>query len=46
LLRNRRQVPILHARRICCWIDCSLNAAGIHNMFCPRYRVPISTLLT
>lgn len=24
LLRNRRQLPLLHASRICCWMVCSL----------------------
>jgi hypothetical protein len=26
LLRNRRQSPVLHASRMCCWMDCSLTA--------------------
>ncbi len=46
LLRNKWQSPLLHASRICCWMVCSLAAAGIHNVFGPRYRVLISTALT
>jgi hypothetical protein len=43
LLRNSLVLPVLQVRRMCCWMDCSLDAAGIHDVFGPSYRVLIPT---
>ena len=39
LLRKSLVAPVEQAMRMRCWMDCSLAAAGIHNVFGPRYRV-------
>jgi hypothetical protein len=39
---------VLHVRRMCCWMDCSLPApetSAIHNVFGPSYRILVSTLV-